>query len=621
MDHLWLAAPGFAIKLWRDAATVGWRANPALLDWGRQRRTTAAQWQALADELAAACATAPPTLAGRLQFGGEPQRWSAVSLDAAWLVWLVPAEPAGGAGPIRDSEAYEQLRAHERRIDLVTRAAGVGLWSLDLETDALEWNEQMFSIFGVAAEHGAPTMGHVVDHIIHPDDRAAVRGEREQADDAWLHGRQLEFRIVRPDGSVRWVSNRWRRETLDGRAMVYGVTLDVTERQQAEQALRDKASAEQANRAKSEFLSRMSHELRTPLNAVVGFAQLLKHDPQDRLSPSQAQRIEQINSAGLHLTALIDDVLDLASIESNSLRLEREAVSLQVALDDVLQWSLAQAERAGVTLRAAPTSAWVDADPRRLRQILANLLSNAIKYNRPQGQVWIEFEPCTLRGAAAWCLRVRDSGRGLSPQQRAHLFEPFNRLGAEREGIEGTGIGLTIVRHLVELMGGDIEVDSEPQRGSEFRLRLPATSPALPAGREPAASAALPGPPARALSVLYIEDNAINVRLVQELVAMRPNVRLVTASDGASGVALARAARPDALLIDMQLPDFDGFEVLRRLRCEPSLAGRAFIALSASAMPEDVQRARAAGFDDYWTKPIDLDQFLAGLDSLASARP
>ncbi|HJW11944.1 MAG TPA: ATP-binding protein, partial [Albitalea sp.] len=317
----------------------------------------------------------------------------------------------------------------------------------------------------------------------------------------------------------------------------------------------------------------------------------------------------------------IDDVLDLASIESDSLPLVREAVSLQSAVDDVLQWCLPQAQREGITLHAERMDGWVHADPRRLRQILANLLGNAIKYNRPQGQVWLSAQPCALRGADAWSLSVRDSGRGMSAEQCAHLFEPFNRLGAEREDIPGTGIGLAIVRHLVQLMDGEIDVASAPQQGSEFRVRLSATpAPELvgPAGRDAADEASQV--PAHALSVLYIEDNPVNLLLVEELVSLRPHVRLLTATDGTSGVARACAERPDVLLVDMQLPDFDGLEVLRRLLAEPSLAGRTYIALSASAMPEDVRSAREAGFHDYWTKPIDFAQFLAGLDALVAVR-
>jgi PAS domain S-box-containing protein len=510
----------------------------------------------------------------------------------------------------------ERARSLAQRIDIVTRAAGVGVWSIDVASDGVEWNDQMFHIYGLPLATAAPSLEAQIEHLVHPDDRALVKRERARADHAGHEGLQFEFRIVRPDGTQRWLSTWSRRERApDDRVMAYGVTIDVTERKLAEQALRDKASAEQASRAKSEFLSRMSHELRTPLNAVLGFSQMLLHDAHENLSGRQSERVRQIHSAGQHLMALIDDVLDLAAIESTALQLDLQPVALQSAVDDVLQWTQAQAQRAGITVQAEPTAGWVRCDARRLRQILANLLSNAIKYNRAGGQVRVRAS----RAGDSWALAVRDTGRGIPAAQRVHLFQPFNRLGAEREGIQGTGIGLAIVHHLTGLMGGRIEVDSEPGQGSEFRVCLPADV----APDAIAEGPAMPLPPVRpdgthSLTVLYIEDNPINVMLVEQLMALRPAMRLVTATDGASGVALARAVLPEVLLIDMQLPDFNGFEVLSRLReADPPLQARAFIALSASAMPEEVERAKAAGFSDYWTKPIDFAQFLNGLDALA----
>ena len=549
-----------------------------------------------------------------------------------WLTRRVAERDAEGraialAGVSIDQTARinerERARSLVHRIDIITQAAGVGVWSIDIERDTVEWNEQMFHIYGLPVAAQAPSPQELMERLIHPDDRALVARQRARAERFPGLGIQFECRIVRPDGALRWLSSWSRREHApDGRLMAYGVTLDVTEGKRAEQALRDKASAEQASRAKSEFLSRMSHELRTPLNAVLGFAQLLLHDAADRLNERQSDRVQRIHAAGLHLTALIDDVLDLASIESNTLKLDMQEVSLQDAVDDVLQWTRAQAERAGVRVHAAALPGWVRSDPRRLRQILANLLSNAIKYNRPDGEVWIACRAQPVAGKDGWLLSVRDSGRGLSAAQQAHLFEPFNRLGAEREAIEGTGIGLTIVHHLVELMGGTIEVDSDPGHGSEFRVALPAGAALVPARLAEAGETSVAAPaPAATLSVLYIEDNAVNVLLVEQLLTLRPHMKLLSAADGTSGVALARAARPGVVLIDMQLPDFDGYEVLRRLRAEPGLAGCALIALSASAMPEDVSRARAAGFHDYWTKPIDFTQFLESLDALAAGAP
>ncbi|HEX6705024.1 MAG TPA: PAS domain-containing protein [Albitalea sp.] len=648
---------------------------------------------------------------------------------------------------IDDTDVIRSMRAQEQRIDMITRAAGVGVWTIDIESDRAEWNDEMFRIYGLPQD--TPLVANaLLERVVHPDDRARVRGQRELAAKAGKEGVQFDFRIVRPDGQVRWVSNWSRREqSPDGRLTAYGVTMDVTERlealarvralneramlvadsagigvwerdlstrtsvwngqmyrlrgvspdsgmtleevrrathhpedapeldrkfvdaelhgidydhefrvvwpdgslhwlasrgvarrddsgrivalsgvnwditehKRAEQALREKASAEQANRAKSEFLSRMSHELRTPLNAVLGFAQMVLRDDAAPLAGPQLERVRHIEAAGLHLMSLIDDVLDLASVESNRLKLDVQAVDLQAVVDDVLRWTQQQAQAAGVTVQVERIRAWVQADPGRLRQIVANLVTNAIKFNRPQGgQVWIGAQPYPVQDADGWQLRVRDNGRGISEAHRQHLFEPFNRLGADRDGIAGTGIGLAIVRHLVERMAGTIEVRSTEGAGSEFRVGLPAA--AAPVRPDPTPAAALAPAGAAPLLVLYIEDNAVNALLVSQLMALRPQMRLLSAGDGASGVATAIEQRPDVVLVDMQLPDFDGYEVLRRLRDEPGLADCAFIALSASAMPDDIQRALSAGFSDYWTKPIDFERFLEGLDALAVRR-
>ena len=514
--------------------------------------------------------------------------------------------------------AAVQLREANERALLAAESAGIGTWERDFVREASVWNAQMYRLRGLEPVEGA-TPESVRSRARHPEDGAGLDERRRRAVEAGLPIED-EFRVVWPDGTVRWLASRAIPQPgASGRMeRLLGVNWDITERKRAEQALREKAAAEQASRAKSEFLSRMSHELRTPLNAVIGFAQLLSQDAVEPLTARQSERVDRVHSAGLHLLALIDDVLDLATIESSSLSLANEAVSLKAAVDDALQWTQPQAARAGITLHAERIDAWVQADGRRVRQILANLLSNAVKYNRPNGEVRLSLRACTTQGRRGWQVSVRDTGRGMTPQQRAHLFEPFNRLGAEREGIEGTGIGLAIVRHLLGVMGGSIEVETTAGQGSEFRFTLPvAQVPA--AGAFSAVDAACPAaaPSGKGLRLLYIEDNAVNVLLVQELVAMRANVQLLVAANGETGVAMTRAEQPDVVLIDMQLPDFDGFEVLRRLHAQDGRAGRIFIALSANAMPEDVDRALAAGFDDYWTKPINFAQFLAKLDALA----
>jgi CheY-like chemotaxis protein/anti-sigma regulatory factor (Ser/Thr protein kinase) len=392
------------------------------------------------------------------------------------------------------------------------------------------------------------------------------------------------------------------------------VSWDITQAREAEQARQERLLAQRESRAKSQFLARMSHELRTPLNAVIGFAQLLLTDRTLRGEPRE--QLQHIQAAGEHLLALVNDVLDLSSLDTGEIRLERQAIDLASLHDAAVPMVSALAQTYAVRLQRGALAHAELADPTRLRQVLLNLLTNAIKYNRPGGTVQVQAHALGDQVA----LQVRDSGRGIASEQLLHVFEPFNRLGLERKGIEGTGIGLAIVKANVESMDGTVHVQSVPGEGSVFEVRLPSAAGNVaapqPAHDEPGAALT----PARSGRLLYIEDNPVNALIVRELIAQRGNLTLDEADDGASGIHSAREHRPDLVLIDMQLPDFDGLEVLRRLRADPSTAAIPCIALSANAMPEDIQRALGAGFADYWTKPLDFRVFLGALDTLFGKR-
>jgi CheY-like chemotaxis protein/nitrogen-specific signal transduction histidine kinase len=396
-----------------------------------------------------------------------------------------------------------------------------------------------------------------------------------------------------------------------------GVNWDITDARAAQAARHEREIARRESEAKSKFLARMSHELRTPLNAVLGFTQLMLQDEAGRHGEAlRRQWLQTIEAAGQHLLSLINDVLDLTSVEGGEIRLEQRRVPVAPLFAEMLPLVQRQAADRGVTLRIdvadADTSAW--ADPTRLRQVLLNLLSNAIKYNRPGGSALLR----AVRQGPWVELSVADTGSGLNEQQQQHLFEPFNRLGVEAAGIEGTGIGLVIVKSLTERMGGSVVVDSAPGQGSVFTLRLPAADveaagdPAPPDGAPEAAA----GRPARTAAVLYVEDNPVNALILQELVARRPDIVLTVAADGRAGIEQARRLRPDLILLDMQLPDIDGLEVMRRLRADPATSDIRCVAVSANVMPDEVARARAAGVHDYWSKPIDLQVVLAALDRL-----
>jgi len=450
--------------------------------------------------------------------------------------------------------------------------------------------------------------------MVHADDLPRVLDARPTECNALTTS--YEFRTRLPDGRWRWLASRSALVNDEhGRPVRrVGVNWDVTEAKQAELVHQQAVLAEREIHAKSQFLSRMSHELRTPLNAVLGFTQLLQIEARRSADAAQLAKLGHIRAAGDHLLSLINDVLDLSSLESGALKLALGPVDLGLLVRQSVPLVESLAAQHGVVVEIAEARGAAHGDATRLRQVLINLLSNAIKYNRRGGRVVVHAVPAGDKAI----LRVRDTGRGLTPIQLAGLFEPFNRFGAESEGIEGTGIGLTIVKALVEGMGGSVAVSSTPGEGTLFEVTL-----ATPTGGLGAAGAAEAADSAqapwseprreRAGQILYIEDNQVNVLLVEELVKTVSGLAITSETTGRAGVARAQALLPDLVLIDLQLPDFDGFEVLRRLRAETSTAAIPCIALSANAMPEDIERGLTAGFADYWTKPIDFAAFLTAL--------
>jgi PAS domain S-box-containing protein len=411
-----------------------------------------------------------------------------------------------------------------------------------------------------------------------------------------------------------------RERRLQG---VFAAARDVTERKQFEHALQEtnaalelaKSGAEKANLAKSEFLSSMSHELRSPLNAILGFAQLM-----DTAVPppsvTQRESIAHILQAGWHLLKLINEVLDLSVIESGTLSVSLEPISLNEVMAECNAMMAAQAQSRRVRLTFAGDEVFVIADKTRLKQIVINLLSNAIKYNSDQGAVMVSYKSV---GATVTRVCVQDTGPGLSPEKLAQLFQPFNRLGQERGAEEGTGIGLVTSKRLVEAMGGVIGVESEVGQGSEFWFELKTT-----AAPELSSEAALgeldevvvhAGAPR---TVLYVEDNPANLRLVENLLARRPDLRLISAATGTRGVELAKANRPSLIILDINLPGMSGYDVLRVLRSDPLTAPIVVLALSANALPSDRKHGLAAGFQRYLTKPINVREFLQAVDDALS---
>ncbi|MBZ5604652.1 MAG: response regulator [Acidobacteriia bacterium] len=391
---------------------------------------------------------------------------------------------------------------------------------------------------------------------------------------------------------------------------------DISERKRAEEELRvAKLQAEEASRAKSDLLSRTSHELRTPLNAILGFAQLLE---MGELCEMDRGNVEQILKGGRHLLKLINEVLDIAGIESGRRGLSLEAVYVRDAVAESVDLVRPLAAQRGISIHDAVQAVhWVMADRQRLQQVLINLLSNAVKYNREGGTVIIDSE---RRPDGSLRVLVRDTGPGIAPGDLAKVFMPFERLGAEQAGVEGTGLGLSFAKSFMEAMGGSIGVSSAPGAGATFWIDIPPAAapdePQFPAeGMEMGMS--LAGDRRRQL--LYIEDNSSNRELIERVLTHRPSIQLTTVTSGMAGVSAAREMRPDLVLLDLHLPDIWGDEVIRRLKRDAVTSTIPVIMLSADATPKQIQKLLTLGAEAYLTKPIDVRQLLAMLDEKLAA--
>ncbi len=532
-------------------------------------------------------------------------------------------------------EAETRLRETEDRFTFAVEGAGDGVWDWNLKTDFMHFSQFYLAMIGYS-ENELP---HHVDswiNGIHPDDLAAAKQNLY----SYLEGRSQnysqELRQRCKDGSYKWILCRGTVVSRDDEGQplrMIGIHSDITKQKQTEQdIIVSREEAVNANRAKTEFLSSMSHELRTPMNAIMGFGQLLKMETDPPLNKSQQENVDEIVKASNHLLELINEVLDLARIESGRIDLSIEAIILSEVLAESLQLITPLAQRRGIEIILTQNGdditfdqflrdqTVVLVDRIRLKQVLLNLLSNAIKYNSENGELIID---CNNIDDNQIRIGITDTGDGLTGEQQAQLFKPFSRVGKDQSNVEGVGIGLVITKDLVELMGGTIGMDSQPGVGSTFWVELPKDnlSEVLPPSQEniPAPKTdSQPSAPTileHEYSILYIEDNPANLRLVNQLFQRRrPNIKMYSAHEPLLGLELAAEHKPNLILLDINLARMNGFEVLKHLQTREATQDTPVIAISANAMPSDIKKGMNAGFRDYITKPIDVDILLQAVD-------
>jgi PAS domain S-box-containing protein len=519
--------------------------------------------------------------------------------------------------------AFEDLQRSDERLRVLTRETTAFIYELDRDGRIVFANRTYPGLTREQVE-GTPLRDWFTPALQAQVDGAVAR--------AFADGQlqRLDYTIPDPQGQAHSYVASLVPILRDGAVASVALTsLDISEQKAAEQEIRElnrgletrvrqrtadlqraMERAEAASRAKSEFLSHMSHELRTPMNAILGFAQIIE------MSNPTAQQLKwsgEIRRAGDHLLQMIEDLLDLARIEVGKLSIRLEKLELEPVLAEAVAIVQPLITARGLRLsieEGLHAGHRVQADRLRLRQVLVNLLSNAAKYNRPHGSITVSRRETT----AGLRLSVTDTGAGMAAEKLARLFRPFERLGAELGSVEGTGIGLALSKQLADMMGATLGADSEVDVGSTFWIDLSRDD----GGPAPAAAPVAAPNTMRAMpfDVLYVEDNRSNVEVVAAFLAPHAHVRLRTAATGDAALVLLSEQRPDIILLDIHLPGMDGYQVLQRLRADPALRDIPVIALSADAMPHDIQRGLAAGFDRYIAKPVNLNELLGALDTL-----
>ncbi|MGE0482998.1 MAG: PAS domain S-box protein [Gammaproteobacteria bacterium] len=508
------------------------------------------------------------------------------------------------------ARSHREARALGRRADLILETALDGFVTLEADGTIIDVNQAYCDLLGRGA---AEIVGsNIAEHHVAEGD---VTTRHRNAEILAAGALRFEARHRHADGHLIDVAVSVRVAEADGRPLFFAFVCDISPRKRAEQALLESTrEAERANRAKSEFLSRMSHELRTPMNAILGYAQIIKASCED---VDQREYAGEIEAAASHLGGLINDLLDISRLESGQLPLDIGPVDIHGVVLEALQIVMPLVSQYQVNIDHGYREARpLRGDRVRIRQILVNLLSNAVKYGHAGGVVRITSE---VTGADRLKLIVSDRGPGVAVELLEDLFVPFRRLGAERGPVDGTGIGLTLSRQLARQMGGDLSAEIRVGGGLHLVLEMPL---ALEAGRpHRAADHPVPALPAGRHRVLYVEDNGANMRLLQAAFSREPDIELLCAADGQQGMAMLRRLKPDIVLLDIHLPDVDGYTVLAAIRADGACRDLPVVALSADAMPHDVARGERAGFDAYLAKPVDILNLRTTLARLLRAKP
>lgn len=522
------------------------------------------------------------------------------------------------------------LLLSEARHARILQASNDGIWEWSAEHRGYHFSSRCWEQLGYLEDDDVVNKG--VDRVrawwklIHKEDVPKF----DRALNDHLTKRKpfdVEYRIMGKDGQWRWIRARGQiHYNASGEPYrMSGTNMNITELKHAEErVIKSKEIAEKANRAKSEFLSNMSHELRTPLNAILGFSQLFGLD--GNLTQTQIENVSEIKTAGRHLLRLIDDVLSLAKIESGRMEFFLKEIKPSRLIDECISLVRGQADERGIRIHldlGELEHCIVSSDPIRLKQVLLNLLSNAIKYNIDDGDVYVEFaliEGETLR------ISIRDTGNGITEENQQQLFQPFNRLGAELSSIEGSGVGLVISRQIAQQMGGALDFVSSENKGSTFWLELRVCSEYDSEGKgknesalevDAKESGMLPELKFSAVRrILYVEDNPPNQRLMSQMLSRFDQIELCVVGEAFLGLYEARVNPPDIILLDINLPGMDGFEMLEIMRRDQATLNIPVIAVSANAMPHDIKKGEEAGFNQYLTKPIELQELIDVLNDV-----